>query len=147
MCHGGHYSTPVSTGAWPLHSVLFRVFFFFSNEVDSVAPMRYCPTANHHDLLPAAAAVWLSLRSFTTATEEQQCDAGREKKHGEDEGRDVTCGWWLRRRQSRWRKQDCRAGSSVPPLERCMTPIRLQSGIFYIFYIKYEERQRQFNAI
>lgn len=41
--------------------------------------MRYCPTANHHDLLPAAAAVWLSLRSFTTATEEQQCDAGREK--------------------------------------------------------------------
>lgn len=67
-------------------------FFFFSNEVDSVAPMRYCPTANHHDLLPAAAAVWLSLRSFTTATEEQQCDAGREKKHGEDESRDVTCG-------------------------------------------------------
>lgn len=72
------------------------VFFFFSNEVDSVAPMRYCSTANHHDLLPAAAAVWLSLRSFTTATEEQQCDAGREKStermDGEDESRDVTCG-------------------------------------------------------
>lgn len=70
----------------------FGFFFFFSNEVDSVAPMRYCPTANHHDLLPAAAAAWLSLRSFTTATEEQQCDAGREKKHGEDESRGVTCG-------------------------------------------------------
>lgn len=71
-------------------------FFFFSNEVDSVAPMRYCSTANHHDLLPAAAAVLLSLRSLTTATEEQQCDAGREKStermDGEDESRDVTCG-------------------------------------------------------
>lgn len=37
------------------------LFLRVSNEVDSVVPMRYCLTVNHHDPPPAAAAaVWLS---------------------------------------------------------------------------------------
>lgn len=51
----------------------YLIFLLLLNEVDSVAPMRYWPTGNHRDPLPAAAA-WLSLCCFTTATEEQQCD-------------------------------------------------------------------------
>lgn len=83
MCHGGHYSPHHDPNARVNGSVIGS--FRFSNLVDSVTPMSYWPTVNHHDLRAT-----VCLCAFTTATVQQQCERGKVQKRAKTEGCNVN---------------------------------------------------------